>query len=369
MRTVSHQEPIAASPISSSETMEHYSGALHEVSNALTVILGWIDVASDATTSEERERALDVAAEHARRAQSMARRSIGAEVESEHRVRCAGSIAKFALTSVEPQAKLRQVKLASDIGVSTDIPVNDDSSVLQILTNLLLNSIDFTPEDGEVKVSVRRSGRDVVFLVQDDGPGVAPEVARELFGSVVSTRRGGAGIGLPFSRTLARKCGGELRLVPPEESKGSGASFELTWPGSRPLTVAPGRPSPFSEKMKGARILVIEDDLSILSLIQLSFEAHGAEVITLTNPNEVEETLQGRPMFDAALVDLSPIKPRLVEVLARLRHLSPGAPIVLVSGEPSGVPEEANGRFAAWVRKPFDMGELLNTVGNLLQQA
>jgi CheY-like chemotaxis protein len=298
----------------------------------------------------------------------MARRSIGAEADSGHQVRCAASLAQFALTSVEPQARLRQVKLAIDIGVSTDIPVDNDGSALQILTNLLLNSIEFTPEDGEVKVSIRRSGRGVTFCVRDEGPGVAPEVARELFGSVVSTRKGGAGIGLPFSRTLARKCGGELRLVPAEESKSQGACFELTWPGSRPLTVAPGQSSPFAEKMRGARILVIEDDISILSLIELGFQAHGAEVITLSNPDEVEETLQGRPVFDAALVDLSPIKSRLVEVLARLRHLAPHAPIVLVSGEPTGVPDEANGRFAAWVRKPFDMGELLNTVSNLLKQ-
>lgn len=366
---VNQSETNAAVPISSTESIEHYSGALHEISNALTVILGWLGVAGDAVSTEEREKALEVAVEHARRAQSMARRSIGAEADSGHQVRCAGSLAKFALTSVEPQAKLRQVNLDSDIGVATDIPVESDGHVLQILTNLLLNSIAFTPQQGAVCVSVRRSGKGVTFRVQDEGPGVDPDIERELFASAVSTRDGGAGIGLPFSRSLARQNGGDLRLVPAAERKSPGACFELTWPCARAVSVAPPRPTKYSGKMAGARILVIEDDLSILSLIELSFEAHGAEVISLSNPGQVEETLQGLPLFDAALIDLSPIKDRLVEVLARLRHLSPAAPIVLVSGEPTGVPHEANGRFAAWVRKPFDMVELLTTVDNLLSQA
>jgi len=335
----------------------------------LTVILGWLDVAGDVTTSEEREKALEVAIEHARRAQSIARRSIGAEADSGHQVRCAGSLAKFALTSVEPQAKLRQVRLQSDIGVATDIPVEFDGDVLQILTNLLLNSIAFTPAQGAVSVSVKRSGEGVLFCVQDEGPGLDPEVERQLFSSVVSTREGGAGIGLPFSRSLARQRGGELRLVPSKERASPGACFELTWPCAGPVSSVPPRPVRYSGKMAGARILVIEDDLSILSLIELSFEVQGAEIISLSNPEQVEETLQGRPVFDAALIDLSPIKGRLVEVLARLRHLSPAAPIVLVSGEPTGVPDEANGRFAAWVRKHFDMVELLTTVDNLLSQA
>jgi CheY-like chemotaxis protein/two-component sensor histidine kinase len=367
---VSPHDPESDSPKSSTNAVEHYSGTLHEVSNALTVVLGWLDMAGRAPTLEEAREALRVAHEHARRGQAMARRGIGAEVAQDHQRRMASELVEFAATSVSPQAARGAIEVVTEIEDGTEVRVEADASVLQILTNLLLNAVDFTPPGAKVCVSVRRAEQGLSLQVADEGPGIARERMSELFTAAVSTRPGGAGIGLPYSRALARNHGGDLRIVAPSERPGAvGACFELQWPYARSSAISSGPPESVRVALRGARVLLIEDDLAISSLIDLTLDAYGAQVLSLTTEEEVQNTLQGAPVFDAALVDLSPLKDTLIPSLERLKMLSPRAPLILMSGEPAGVPEEAQGYFDSWVRKPFDMDQLLRTLSELLQEA
>ncbi len=356
----------AAPPRSSPENAEDHSGALHEVSNALTVVLGWLDMAIKAESLADAREAISVAREHARRGQTMARQSIGAESVSNQASRSASEVATFAAQSVTPKAQRASVTVVTEVGGGTDVRVESDSSILQILTNLLLNAIDFAPSGSKVRVSLERVDQRLVYRVLDEGPGVPQSALVDLFTAPVSMRQGGAGIGLPYSRRLAREHDGELRYVLPPQSGTSGACFELSWPTAHSSTVAPGPSQAVRDALHGSRVLVIEDDLSISSLIELTFEAHGAQVLSLATGEQVEETLRGRPLFDVALVDLSPVRDSLCSILSRMEQLSPGAPVILMSGEPSGVPKEAEGKFASWVRKPFDMDQLLSTVGRLI---
>lgn len=363
---MSSQDTKNAPPSSSAAKQEDHAGALHEVSNALTVVLGWLDMASRAESLSEARDAISVAREHARRGQGMARQSIGGEAPALQRSRLASEVATFAAQSVAPKALRAEVRIETELGVGTDSRVESDASILQILTNLLLNAIDFAPAGGLIRVTVHQTEQRLVYRVLDDGPGVSPAALANLFTAPASMRQGGVGIGLPYSRKLAREHDGELRYVPPAESGAKGACFELSWPRAHSSAVAPGSSQAVRDALHGSRILIIEDDLSISSLIELTFEAHGAQVLCLATGEQVEEAFRGRPLFDVALVDLSPVRDILDATLTRIKELSPDAPIILMSGEPSGVPQEAEGRFASWVRKPFDMDQLLTTVGKLI---
>src|SRR5690606_3392391 len=222
------------------------------------------------------------------------------------------------------------------------------------------NAISFSPEGGTVVVSVAREAGHLEFGVQDEGPGVSFERQATLFSSPHSTRSGGVGIGLPHSRHLAREVGGELRLAPCAR----GARFELLWPAA----TAPGpsnMPVQVSATLGGARVLVVEDDPAISALVELSFSARGAEVIVVKDAGEFASVLNGRPVLDLVLLDLSPVDGALSDALDSLEFAAPDAPVVLMSGQPTGVPAEAEGRFAGWVRKPFDMEELVTIVAGL----
>jgi two-component system OmpR family sensor kinase len=104
----------------------------------------------------------------------------------------------------------------------------------QILTNLLDNARHATPAGGTVTVSVRRAGERVLLEVADTGSGV-PAAERALiferFGRGDASRSrntGGAGLGLPIARGLARAHGGDLTYV----DSPAGATFRVDLPAT-----------------------------------------------------------------------------------------------------------------------------------------
>jgi signal transduction histidine kinase len=202
-------------------------GALHEVSNALTVVLGWLDVAGAKIALGEVKEAIVVARTHAKLGHSIAREAIGAKViAGTSAERPAGDFAASALMAVRPQASRRGVQLLLEGETETTARIRSVSAALQILTNLLLNAIEFTPESEAVKLTVRSDEDNVYFEVSDSGPGIDPKRARTLFTAPESTRTGGAGIGLRHSEALARVKGAELTLVSAQPH----AVVELRWP-------------------------------------------------------------------------------------------------------------------------------------------
>lgn len=357
-------ESKAEKPESGPSSTEHYSCALHEVSNALTVVLGWLEMAMNSEDASEARSAIEVASEHARRGRIMARRAIGAKTDSYGTRRSACELAEFAAVSVRPQSEPRGIEVCTEAGPSTAAILQDDGQVLQILTNLLLNALSFAPEGGRIDLSVYRQGDAVVFGVQDDGPGIPEDRLGTLFTAPMSTRKGGAGIGLPHSRQIARDAGGDLIVVPADK----GARFELTWPVAGSTGVRPSVPAEEAKALEGARVLVLEDDTAISALVELSFEARGAEVITVEDPAQLHRVLDGRPVLDIVLLDLSPVEDDLPHVFDRMRSVAPSAPVILMSGQPTGVPDNAQGQFASWVRKPFDMEQLIATVAESLHK-
>jgi two-component system OmpR family sensor kinase len=110
-------------------------------------------------------------------------------------------------------------------------PVVDGDPVRlgQIITNLLDNARHATPGSGTVTVDVRRAGDRVRLDVVDTGPGVTAAdraVIFERFGRGDASRSrhtGGAGLGLPIARGLARAHGGDLAHI-------AGARFRLELP-------------------------------------------------------------------------------------------------------------------------------------------
>lgn len=124
-------------------------------------------------------------------------------------------------------------------GITTDhITVNvasgftlaaDRDLILRALTNLMRNAIDASSSVADPQITVTamltpEGGASVT--ITDNGPGLPPSVADNLFQPFLTTKPGGSGIGLCLSRQIARLHGGDLRLTPSH----TGASFTLTLP-------------------------------------------------------------------------------------------------------------------------------------------
>lgn len=340
------------------------AGALHDVSNALTVIAGWIERARTAASPDELATALRIAGARAADARSVVRAAIGAEVRAEP-ARAAGDVIRDAVLSLDPEARRAGIVVdLAILGAAERAPVGDAGVVLQILTNLLLNAIAASPKGARVEVELARaSDGGVVVSVHDQGPGVPPERRASLFDAGVSTKAGGAGIGLRYAARLAGDRGGAIALAESD----SGARFALRWPAYKgdPSVVDAGPLGRVARApaygLEGERVLVLEDDAAVLSLLEAALTARGAEVIAIERREGLAPAIaSGR--FDAVLFDLSPIAGDVRSAIELVRAASDATRVVLISGSASGLFDVPPEWVSAWVRKPFEINEIVSAL-------
>jgi len=126
--------------------------------------------------------------------------------------------------------------LELDIQLPEDLPhvMADPARAVQILTNLLVNALRYTPAPGKIELVVSREEDMVAFRVTDTGVGLTPEQLAHIFERFYrvdksrSRALGGSGIGLTIAQALARAMGGDIRAA--SAGLGQGSSFTLTLP-------------------------------------------------------------------------------------------------------------------------------------------
>lgn len=116
-------------------------------------------------------------------------------------------------------------------------PVRADAQLLlQVVVNLVRNAAEACEGRGRIAISGQATAGEVALLVADDGPGVPAARRDEIFRPFHSSKAGGTGIGLAFSRKVVEAHGGSLDLVARTEP---GACFRLRLPGPNPTDDRP----------------------------------------------------------------------------------------------------------------------------------
>jgi CheY-like chemotaxis protein len=325
---------------------------LHDVSNALTVLLGWIAEARAASaTPERREYALTIIEQRARIARDLARCAIGAPRLEEQAA--LGAIARDVVDALRLAATEAGTTIALT-GADVFAAVVGARDVSQALTNIVLNAISHAPRGTAIEVDLVVNDERVSVLVSDRGPGVPAELAERIFLGE-SSRPGGTGVGLRHSREVARAAGGDVELLAP--TPGGGARFRLTWPRA---DVVPHPPvaTPRARELVGLRVLVVEDDPAVVQLLETALEARGAEVTVVSTDAEFEVAVT-KTTYQAALLDLSPIARDAAGAIAGLQKRSPGIDLVLISGSADRLPDAVSAETMKLVRKPFELSEVL----------
>jgi two-component system phosphate regulon sensor histidine kinase PhoR len=134
----------------------------------------------------------------------------------------------------EPEAARKNITLTLDLPESPVYVYVDSKRLVQVLINLLINAINYTPQGGLVSVQLALTEQDTVtqavLRIQDTGIGIAPQhLARifEPFFRVDETRVQGTGLGLSISREIVERLGGSLAV---ESTLGEGSIFSIQLP-------------------------------------------------------------------------------------------------------------------------------------------
>ncbi|WP_117238430.1 sensor histidine kinase [Thermus sediminis] len=130
------------------------------------------------------------------------------------------ALAEEALALVQPLAQEKRVIM--EVHLEEARALTDRDRVLQVLLNLLQNALRHA--QSRVCLELRHEGKEALFRVQDDGPGV-PEDLRPWVFEPFQSFAGGTGLGLYLARRLVEALGGRIFL-----EKGEGASFAFTLP-------------------------------------------------------------------------------------------------------------------------------------------
>jgi signal transduction histidine kinase len=139
-----------------------------------------------------------------------------------------------AVALVKNQAEENQISLVLDVPEHLPTVRTDARLLTQVLLNLLSNAVKFTPEGGLIKCRADRASDGALsLLVEDNGPGIAPEDIHrvlEPFGQIQSMQRegfGGTGLGLPIARKLTEALGGRFGF---QSTVGRGTTVTVTLP-------------------------------------------------------------------------------------------------------------------------------------------
>jgi CheY-like chemotaxis protein len=217
------------------------------------------------------------------------------------------SVIEAAIDVVRPAAEAKNIALLCRQDSLVGAVSGDAARLQQVVWNLLINAVKFTPEGGKVAVRLERVGAHARITVSDNGKGISAEFLPYVFegfrqaDSTTAREYGGLGLGLAIVRQLVELHGGTVHSESPGE--GQGALFSVQLPLMAVRAEAEevkrgyrnnghGSSTDLPADLKGLRVLVVEDEADSRETIMAVLTQGGAEVRTSASAREALEVLE-----------------------------------------------------------------------------
>jgi CheY-like chemotaxis protein/two-component sensor histidine kinase len=245
-------------------------------------------------------------------------------------------VVRSALDMVRPQADAKHQQLVVEPGDQPATVMGDALRLVQVVANLLNNSVKYTMEGGRIEVAVRCGDTDVDIMVRDNGMGIAPAMLDQVFdmfsqaGRASSEAQGGLGIGLALVKGLVKLHQGSVRAHSAGEGRGSEFRITLPLAEARVPARAAATEQIDAGEIPPLRILIADDNVDSAMSWSLLIEDGGHRVVTAYDGMaalRMAEEFQPQ----VALLDIG--MPRLdgYEVARRIRATSWGRQTLLVA--------------------------------------
>lgn len=368
------------------------AGIAHDFNNLLLGMLGYTELARAEVGAD------GPAAEYLRRIESCAQRAAtltGQLLAFGRRQALHPQPLELNALVSETVAMMRsilgeRIELVTVLDPALDAVKADRGQMEQVLLNLALNARDAMPDGGTLTIRTNNadvgadepcgreleSGRYTVLSVEDKGCGMTDEVRERIFDPFFTTKGVGKGTGLGLSSALGvvKQSGGHIEVA---SEPGRGSAFRCYLP-ALPAALAedegvPELPRGLSQAPQGAgrRILVVEDEDVVRTLLARTLERLGYAVETAEDPSVALPTLRERG-DEFALVISDMMMPYMtgVEFAREVAEWKPELPFVFMSGYTEDVVERPGAVAAgSFLQKPFTSEALATTVREALEHS
>ncbi|TAK96732.1 HAMP domain-containing protein, partial [Patescibacteria group bacterium] len=144
-----------------------------------------------------------------------------------------GTVLKSILQDLEPQISSKELAVSLKLAKNVPEISVDNNLIKQALTNIISNSVKYTPEKGKVGISTKKAGESLVIEITDNGLGIPQEEQKDIFkrffraSNVQTEFTDGTGLGLFISQSLVGLSGGTISF---QSTVGKGTTFWVTLP-------------------------------------------------------------------------------------------------------------------------------------------
>jgi PAS domain S-box-containing protein len=366
-------------------------GVAHDFNNILTAVLGYADLLlARSGPGDPHRSALEEIKKGGERAAALTRQLLAFSRRT-----------PTQLVSVDVNAAIRGLEpmlhrlLGERIEFRLDLentlgPVRADLVQLeQVLVNLVVNARDAMPDGGTITIATDRTTLDeaeasladmaegpcIRLRVMDSGTGIAPVVLERIFEPFFTTKEPGRGTGLGLATVygIVRQHRGHVRATSEE---GRGSTFEVLLPESAGAAVdsAPRAGSPPSPGLPvgSERILLVEDNASLLALAREALTELGYRVFTAPDAGEALRVLDAESgEIDILVTDVVMPEVGGRELAYKVERILPGVPILFVSGyvrDPESMVDR-DGRPVDYLEKPYTPMALARRIRQALDEA
>ena len=354
-------------------------GIAHDFNNILAAILGYSELLiADAVPGSETHEGLEHIVHSSRRARDLVRQILAFSRKAEITYQ-----AVDLREIVEGGVRLLRASLPSSIALvervatSPLVVMGHASQLSQVLLNLGANAeyILRKKGDGRLEVELHRLNVDTALArtlglaagayarlaVRDSGSGIPAHVITRIFEPFFTTKPigEGTGMGLAVVHGIVVAHGGTIRV----DSTAAGTSFELYFPiVSTPVVVesqAEAKPSSGS-----GRVLIVDDEPAIVTLLQRVLPRRGFEVVCHTEPQEALQRFLSQPDdFDLVITDRTMPHMTGFALASRIHAVRPSLPVIVTSGQGSLTAEDHVGEPQVYqLAKPFDVSDLMRAI-------